>query len=211
MNVPFTGDLENVSMSTVATKTRYTPEDLLTMPDGDRYELVDGELRDRKMSRWSSFVAGRIYNLLMNYSETGPFGWVFPEGTSYQCFPDAPEKVRKADVSFIARERLPLDQATDEGHTSLAPDLAVEVLSPNDLAYEVDRKVQEYLTARVRLVWVVNPETRTVAVYRLDGTVSRYGERDEITGEDVLPGFRCPVAAFFRLPTGSAAPAPPTA
>ncbi len=196
-------------MSTAVTKTHYTPEDLLTLPDGDQYELVDGLLVERKMSLWSSFVAGRIHQLLANHGETQPFGWAFPEGASYQCFPDAPNKVRKPDVSFIALERLPLEQATEEGHISLAPDLAVEVLSPNDLAYEIDRKVDEYLRAGVRLVWVVNPETRTAAVYRADGSVSKYREQDEITGEDVLPGFRCPIAAFFRPPTGSTAPASP--
>jgi Uma2 family endonuclease len=194
-------------MSTVATKTDYTPEDLLTMPDGDRYELVDGQLVERNMSLWSSFVAGRIHRIIANCCEDQPHGWVLPEGTSYQCFPDAPNKVRKPDVSFLSLNRLTQEQATQEGHVPLPPDLAVEVLSPNDLAYDIARKVDEYLKAGVRLVWVVIPKTCSVVVYRADGSVSMYREQDEITGEDVLPGFRCLVAAFFRPPTGSA-PAP---
>jgi Uma2 family endonuclease len=198
-------------MSTAATKTRYTPEDLLTMEDGDRYELVDGRLVERQTSFWSSYVAGQVLGTLLNFCDNQPLGWVFPGGVGYQCFPDAPGNVRRSDVSFIALKRLPLDQATTAGHVPLPPDLAALVLSANDLAYEVDRKVNEYLTAGVRLVWVVNPTTRTVMVHRADGSVSRYHEQDEITGEDVLPGFRCPVAAFFRLPTTSAAPASPTA
>ncbi len=194
-------------MSTVATKTTLTPEDLLTMPDGDRYELVDGRLVERNMSLWSSYVAGQVFGLCNDFCRTNPLGWVLPEGTSYQCFPDAPGKVRKADVSFISLDRLSLQQATAEGHISLAPDLAVEVLSPNDLAYEVDKKVNEYLTAGVCLVWVVNPETRSVTVYRADGSVSKVREQEELSGENVIPGFRCRVAEFFRPPSGSVATA----
>jgi Uma2 family endonuclease len=189
-------------MSTVAAPTRYTPEDLLKMPDGDRYELVDGQLVEHTMSTWSSYVAGKMYGQLDSHCQANKAGWVLPEGTTYQCFPDAPNKVRKADVSFIRRERMSLQQATAEGHLPIYPDLAVEVLSPNDLAYEVDAKVQEYLTAGARLVWVVNPQARTVEVHRPQGTGTILRENDELDGEDVLPGFRCRVGDLFLPPPG---------
>ena len=189
-------------MSTAAAPKRYTPQDLLTMPDGDRYELVDGQLVERNMSFWSSYVAGEIYRLLSSHVRENQQGWVLPEGTSYQCFPDSPTKVRKPDDSFIRRERLTLAQATEEGHISIAPDLAVEVVSPNDTAYDIAVKVQELLAAGVRLIWVVIPADRRVEVHRLRGPGTILRENDELTGEDVLPGFRCRVGDLFLPPPG---------
>src|SRR5438046_3059009 len=136
-------------MNTVATKTHYTPEDLLIMPDGDRYELIDGSLQERTMSTWASYVAGELHRLLSLHCRPNRLGWVFPEGTSYQCFPAYPSRVRRADCSFIRLNRLTVAQAAEEGHCLIVPDLAAEVVSPNDTAYEVERKVQEFLRAGV--------------------------------------------------------------
>ena len=102
-------------MNPTTASTRYTPDDLLKMPDGNRYELVDGNLVERIVSLWSSYVAGRLHNLLSNHCQKNSLGWVLPEGTSYQCFPDDPERVRRPDTSFIRRERLSLEQAAAEG------------------------------------------------------------------------------------------------
>lgn len=184
-------------MSTVIEQALYEPEDLLTMPDGDSFELVNGRLVERNMSKWSSYVAGTMYYRLRGHSEAHGLGWVYPEGTSYQCFPDSPNKVRRPDVSLIRLERMSPDEAMSEGHLRLAPDLAVEVISPNDLAYEIDEKVDEYEAAGVPLIWVVNPETKAIRVHRADGTVTVLREKDELDGEDVVPGFRCPVAELF--------------
>jgi Uma2 family endonuclease len=189
-------------MITVASEKRYTPEDLLTMPDGEHYELVDGRLVERKMSIWSSYVAGVIFQLLNSFCREHSLGWVFPEGTSFRCFPAHPGRVRRPDVSFIRLERLSLAQATTEGHGPVAPDLAVEVVSPNDIAYEIDEKVREFLDAGVPLVWVVNPDQRTVAIHRASGPGAILRENDEISGEDVVPGFRCRVGDFTLPPPG---------
>src|SRR5262245_22290685 len=102
-------------MSTVEAKTRYTPEDLLRMPDGDRYELVNGNLVERKRGAWSSYVAGRILIILDAFCSAHHLGWVFPEGTSYQCFPNAPGLVRKPDTSFIRLGRFPQEELP-QGH-----------------------------------------------------------------------------------------------
>ena len=75
--------------------------------------------------------------------------------------------------------------------------MAVEVVSKNDLASEVDAKVLEYLRAGFPMIWVVNPESRTIHVYRLDGTCSWLREEDELRGDDVIPGFVCRVADLF--------------
>src|SRR5262249_43923127 len=147
-------------MSTIAEKT-YTPEDLLSMPDRKNYELVDGHLVERNMSVLSSWVGGRLHRILDGFVEDHDLGWAWPADLGYECFPDAPGKIRKPDVSFIRKERLP-EGPTSEGYVDIAPDLAVEVVSPNDLAYEVEAKVVEYLNAGVPLVWVIDPEACTV-------------------------------------------------
>jgi Uma2 family endonuclease len=194
-------------MSTLAAQKKYTPADLLKMPDGNRYELVNGQLVEYPMSFWSSYVAGEMHARLREHCRSNQLGWAVPEGVTYQCFPQHPERVRKADASFIRRDRLSAAQATAEGHLPVAPDLAVEVLSPNDLAYEVDAKVQDYLGAGVHLVWVVNPEARVVQIHRAQGTGEILREQDVLDGEEVLPGFCCRVADLFQLPPG-VAPAP---
>ena len=190
-------------MSTVLEQALFEPEDLLTMPDGDRFELVDGQLVERNMSKWSSYVAGTMHHLLRSHNDAHRFGWVYPEGTSYQCFPGAPKQVRRPDVSLIRLERISPDEAMSDGHLRIAPDLAVEVVSPNDLAYEIDEKVDEYEAAGVKLVWIVNPATKAVRVHRDDGTVTVLREKDELDGENVVPGFRCRVADLF-LPAAGA-------
>lgn len=185
-------------MSTVA--KRYTPEDLLTMPDGDQYELVNGELVEKNTGFESGRVGGRIHHLLETFLEAHAIGRTAPGESSYQCFADDPTKVRKPDVSFISFERLPADQPDPIGHCRVVPDLAVEVVSPNDLSDEVETKVHEYLDAGVRLVWVVHPRFRTVQIRRpnVPGTV--IGPEGELSGEDVLPEFSCKVSALFPSP-----------
>jgi Uma2 family endonuclease len=183
-------------MCATAAKTTYTPEDLLAMPDGINYELVDGQLVERDTRTLSSWVAGRLHRLLDVFIEEHQLGWAFPEGHGYQCFPDAPGKVRKADVSFVRGERLPAS-AGSEGYMRIHPDLAVEVISPDDLAWEIDHKIAEYFRAGVPLVCVVHPEARAIRVHRNNGPVSWLCEEDELSGEDVLPGFRCRVGGIF--------------
>jgi Uma2 family endonuclease len=183
-------------MNAVATKTIYTPAELLALPDEKNYELVDGRLVERTMSMLSSWVAGELHFQTRSYCQANACGWPFPGGTGYQCFTESPLKVRKPDVSFIRTARLPADAAS-EGYSSIAPDLAVEVVSPNDPVCEVGQKVAEWLAAGVPLVWVVHPEARAVRVHRRGGPVSWLRAEDELSGEEVLPGFHCRVAAIF--------------
>ena len=187
-------------MSSADLQTRHTPEDLLIMPDAVSYELVDGELMERNMGAVSSWVAGRVLVLLSAVVEGDKLGWVLGADASYQCFGDDLDRVRKPDVSFICRGRLP-DEELPQGHVKLAPDLAVEVVSPNDRYLEVQAKVVEYLTAGVRLVWVIDPDNRTVTIRALEADQPmELREHDELTGGDVLPGFRCRVSDLFQSP-----------
>jgi len=175
---------------------RYTPEDLLAMPDGHRFDLVDGHLVERNMGAESSWIALQINRYLGNYAETSQQGLVLGPDCGYQIFPDDPNRVRFPDGSFIRSGRLPND-ALPRGHIRVVPDLVLEVVSPNDLAWEVDVKVTEYLQAGVPLVWVFYPDTRSVAVYRSLDEVRVLTEADHLQGDPVLPGFSCPVADLF--------------
>jgi Uma2 family endonuclease len=195
-------------MSTATTIEQYTPEDLLSMPDGDAYELVDGRLVERKMSMLSSHVAGNAYELLKAHCRPARIGWVFPEGASFQCFPDDPKKVRRADASFISIKRLSAQQVETKGHSTIVPDLVVEVVSPHDSYNDVDEKLAEWLDAGAKLIWIVNPLLRQVRVNRPDQPERKLMEDDELSGEDVVPGFRCVVGDLFWGPEGDVTRSP---
>jgi Uma2 family endonuclease len=191
-----------MSMPQTETRTDFTPEDLLALPDAVRYELVDGQLVERPMGFQSSRIGGQLFFLFRAYCDERGLGWVLPADASYQCFPDAPNKVRKPDVSFIRAEKLPADEEP-EGHCRIAPDLAAEVISPNEIFQEAINKVGEYLDAGVRLVWIIHPPSRTVLIFRPDGSAAILRGAGELSGEDVVPGFRCSLDELFRPPHGT--------
>ncbi|HZK80165.1 MAG TPA: Uma2 family endonuclease [Humisphaera sp.] len=178
-----------------------TPEELLSLPDAVGFELVDGKLVERHMGMESSAIAGNIYLSLGNFVKEHRLGHTFPADASYHCFPDGPIDVRKPDVSFIRIGRLP-GERIPKGHCPIPPDLAVEVVSPNDSAYELEEKIEQYLSVNIPLIWVVYPPSRIVRIFRPgasplgDSFALKAG--DTITGEGVIPGFSCPVAAFFE-------------
>src|SRR5262249_24620258 len=109
-----------------------------------------------------------------------------------------PDTVRGPDVALYedARSFEELDPAYGE----VPPRLAVEVLSPNDRADQVIHKITDYLRNGVELVWLIDPEARTVTVYRPDKGPRVFHENEALTGEEVLRGFRCRVADFFSIP-----------
>ncbi|HZK81864.1 MAG TPA: Uma2 family endonuclease, partial [Humisphaera sp.] len=172
---------------TVATlETPVSPEDLLDLDSDLLYELVDGRLVEKKMSSKASETAGIVALELGIFLKKSHSGKLYPEQT-FQCFPRYPGLIRRPDVAFVTAERLPGVAA--EGHVRIAPDLAIEVVSPNDKVYVLDQKLAEYRDAGVKLIWVVNPNSRNIRVYRLDHTFAEFLENDTITGESVIPGF----------------------
>jgi Uma2 family endonuclease len=178
----------------------YVPEDLLTMPGGENFELVNGRLVERQVGLLAGWVGGELLRLLGNHCRQHRLGWIFPGGDAgYQGFPGSPRTVRKPDVSFVRHGRFDEDRVPD-GYARLAPDLAAEVISPNDEYEEVVEKIEEYLRAGVHLVWVISPRNHIVHVYRANGSVHVLRENDELDGEDVVPGFRCPVRDLFPQP-----------
>jgi Uma2 family endonuclease len=193
-------------MSTAIDASRlYTPEEMLKLPDSERYELVDGHLVEPNVSTLSVFVEGMIHARLLQHCQHEGAGWVFPSGNLYRCFPWRPRLIRKPDASFIRADRLTIEQLNEESWTTIAPDLAVEVVSPNDEAEDLEGRLHDFLRAGVRLLWVVYPKARTARVLRPDGTGGQLGEDDALDGEDVLPGFRCRLGDLF--PPRPSAPA----
>jgi Uma2 family endonuclease len=177
--------------------TLLTPDDLLAMPDdGYRYELVRGELVRLPMSsHQSSRIAIRIASRLEQFVGPRALGNVAGADGAFILMRD-PYTVRIPDVSFVRAERLPPADAWEK-FLELAPDLAVEVVSPSDSANDVQEKVREYLDAGVRLIWVVHPMQRTVTVYAADRTARLLYEDDTLDGGEVVPGFSIPVADVF--------------
>jgi Uma2 family endonuclease len=186
-------------MASVLANSYVTPEDLLQLPDGEKYELVGGVLVERNVSFQSSYVGGQLLYRLAAHCEPAGLGWVLPSDLGYRCFADAPGKVRRADASFIAAGRVS-EEETNAGFCRIAPDLAVEVTSPHDLMSEVFVKVNEYLTCGVKLIWVIDSETGRTLVFRANGRGSILTRDDELDGEEVIPGFRCRIAELFAPP-----------
>jgi Uma2 family endonuclease len=175
-----------------------TADDLFRLPDDGlhRYELVQGVLVTMAPPGFGhGGTASEIaFHVRGGVERLGLGGRVVVEaGFRLQRDPDT---VRGPDVAYVAAERLPPPERESE-YFDGAPDLAVEVVSPNDTAAEVLEKVQEYLAAGTRLVWVVEPRTRTATAYRPDGSARVLHERDRLDGEDVLPGFTLAVGDVF--------------
>ncbi len=181
----------------VATRLSYTPEDLLAMPDRGRYELVGGQLLERNVSIESSIIAAAVNARLALCVLAQRLGWVFQADGGLQIFAGNPGKVRFGDGAFISRGRSP--ERPGHGHLRVAPELVIKVISPNDEAADVNAKVREYLGAGVLLVWVIYPDSRSIDVYRASAHNSQLAEGDELSGEDVVPGFSMPVRDVFEV------------
>jgi Uma2 family endonuclease len=182
-------------MNTITQLT--TAEDLLRIPDDDfRYELVKGELiRMPPAGSAHGNAAMKLGWRLAQRVETGRLGVVFAAETGFKLASD-PDTVRGIDIAFVSQRRV--EEAGDvQGYWPGAPDLAVEVVSPGDTYTEVEEKVEDYLQAGSKAVWVVNPQRRTIAVYRSLSDVVILTERDILDAGEVVPGFRCRVNEIF--------------
>ncbi len=181
-------------------KTRpVTAIELLNMPDdGCRYELVEGELRKMPPAGGQHGKATmRVSGPLWSYVQTNNLGEVFAAETGFLLAAD-PDTVRAPDSSFIRRERL-AGTENMTGYWPLAPDLAVEVISPNDNYAGVAEKVRAWLAAGTQMVIVVNPrpQYRTVTVHQPGQSPTTLKEQDTLNGGEVVPGWRLPVREIF--------------
>ena len=178
-------------------KTTLTAEELLRLSTtGRRYELVKGELFEMPPAggRHGS-VAMRIGIVLGSYVRANDLGEVFAAETGFILRRD-PDTVRAPDAAFVDRERLPAGELPP-GYLEMVPDLAVEVVSPGDSAREVLEKVADWMRSGVRLVWAIDPATRSVIVYRLLDDFDVLSEDDTLDGGRVIPGFSANLKDLF--------------
>jgi Uma2 family endonuclease len=175
-----------------------TADELLRLPDdGQRHELICGVLTTMPPTGFGHGDETSIFDgSLGSHVRLHRLGRVLAGEPGFILATD-PDTVRAPDVAFIRGERFPAGEARRHYFRG-APDLAVEVISPNDLYTEVDAKVGEWLSHGTRLVFVVNPRRQTVAVHRADRSISVFGMDDVLSGEDVVPGWTLPVRELFE-------------
>jgi Uma2 family endonuclease len=175
-----------------------TEEDVIKIRDRERrlFELVDGVLVEKVMGYWESALAIELARLLGNFVKRRELGTLAGEAGTLQL---SPGLARIPDLSFISRARLVHPRRARTPILPLAPDLAIEVLSEGNTPREMARKVSEYFASGCRLVWLVDPRTRTVDVYTSVAKPIVLTEKQTLTGGDVLPGFRLPLRKLFAL------------
>lgn len=163
-------------------------------PDGSKLELVRGEIIAMPPPKGKHGICcQRIGRFLGNHVDPSKLGWVTTNDTGVVLERD-PDTVRGPDVAFWSIGRQP---TIPEGYFEVPPDLAVEVLSPDDRRKDVREKIKQYLFYSVPLVWLADPETRTVTVYRGTMRGTELDETEILDGGDVLPGFTCKVSDLF--------------
>lgn len=173
-----------------------TPDDLLKMEQQGLFELVDGELIEKPMGSLSGETAVIVSSQLYPFIRSRGLGKLFSE-TSFRCFPDKPNQVRRPDIAFIASGRLA--KVPVEGHIPIRPDLAIEVISPGYGVYDLDTKLLDYGSAGVPLVWALNPAARILRIYRADRSMQELSDTETIDGESILPGFRVRVSELLPV------------
>jgi Uma2 family endonuclease len=178
----------------VAIAHTVTAQQLFEMPDQERFELVQGELVPMSPPGFDhGCIVLDVAAALREFVQAGKLGLVAVEAGF--CLSHDPDTVRSPDVAFVRAERIPHGgvRAFFQG----APDLAVEVISPSDRASEVISKAQDWLQSGCTVVWVIDPETKTVTAYSNGPQTLFLSAKDTLTCEELLPGFRLPIARVF--------------
>ncbi|MBI4771636.1 MAG: Uma2 family endonuclease [Chloroflexi bacterium] len=185
------------AVETPSVKTLVTAGELLRMPRGKvRYELIRGEVITMSPAgTLHGAVANRIGYWLTGHVRADNLGEVTGAETGFLVESD-PDTVRAPDCAFISQARI-AEHGLPEEYFPGAPDLAVEVVSPDDRYSEVEKKVKMWFEAGARRVWVLNPLQRTASDYTAPRRSRILREEDELEGGDVVPGFRCRVAELF--------------
>jgi len=157
-------------------------------------ELVDGVLVEKVMGYVESLLAVALAAILDRFVVERNLGLVSGEAGMVRLFAGL---VRIPDVAFVSWARVPGGRVPEAPIPQLVPDLAVEILSAGNTPGEMARKLGEYFAAGVRLVWLIDPRNRTVAVHGAPDRVKVLGERDVLDGGEVLKGFRLAVRELF--------------
>lgn len=173
-----------------------TAEQLIRMPNLGRCELIKGAIIEMNAAGAEhGVIIMRLGARLDRHVEDERLGIVLGAETGFIIARD-PDTVRAPDVAFVSKDRCPADGVPKEFWPG-APDLAAEVISPTDTAREVREKAEMWIAVGAKLVWVVDPASRSVTVYRPDSELIVLAEHEVIDGDDVVPGFQCDVAEIF--------------
>lgn len=178
-----------------------TAEEFLAMPDdGLRRELVDGRLTPPMSPAFGEHgeIATALLGRLVPHVWERRLGRVYDSSTGFVLARN-PDRVRAPDVAFVAAANLPA-RIRVRGFVEGPPDLAVEIVSPNDLLVDLEDRVAEFLAAGALAVWVINPRRRTVTMHGPDGAHRVVGEDATLDGGDIVPGFAMPVRDLFAWP-----------
>lgn len=166
-------------------------------PDG-KVELVRGEPRVMSPAGGGhGVVQGNLSRLLLPFVHEHRLGRVFNDGVGFELIA-LPRTVRNPDLSFVRSDRLPPGGIRRRGFLKMAPDLAVEVLSPDESAAELQEKIDDYQASGTPLIWVIDPDRCTVRVLELYAPERVLGANQTLDGGDVIPGFTCPVSELFE-------------
>ncbi len=157
-------------------------------------ELIDGTLVEKAMGYFESFIAVRIIQSLAVFVDAHGLGIVLGADGTLRILP---RQVRIPDVCFISWARFPDRKLPSESIPALVPDLAIEVLSEGNTEAEMQRKLRDYFTAGVRLVWYIDPRTRSARSYTSESRFIERSETDSLSGGDVLPGFELSLRELF--------------
>lgn len=170
-------------------------DDLLAMGVGP-CELVEGRIEPMVPTGFEhGWIEFRLGRRLGNFVDERKLGWVVGGEAGVYTHRD-PDTVRGVDLAFVSRQRLP--QPPPRGYLAVAPELVVEILSPDDRWQDVRKKIEEYFAIGVERVWIVEPKNRAVLVYRSPTEATRLGLDATLEGEGLLAGFSLPVATLFE-------------
>lgn len=180
----------------IATEAQVQAPTIENEPEG-LYEVVDGQVVEKPaMGAYEVEIAAILGRLMGVFAETNQLGRVLVE----MLFRLEPESKldRRPDVAFLSRERWPIQRrAPRTAAWEVVPDLAVEVISPNNKAIEVVKRLEEYFRAGVRVVWAVYPDVNKVYLYDSPTEVTILAQGDALDGGDLLPGFRLDLLELF--------------
>ena len=169
------------------------------MPETEGAELVDGQIVEVPMGSISSWIGGELLFLVRLFLRSNELGWVFPQETGMTIWPNRPGHVRKPDLVFVRKGRLPGGRPP-AGWLTVVPDLVVEVVAPGDEIETFETKLDEYREAGIPLIWVIwviYPGTRRAHVLGANRPRTEIATGGILDGEDVLPGFNCSLAELF--------------
>ncbi len=190
--------MSQLTLSPPSTRSKiWTDDELMSLPDGTRYELIDGELIDMGNSgALHGYICSILVMALMNYILPRKLGIILDSSTAFTM---KNGNKRSPDISFVSKEKLLGLEELPDGFLDGSPDLAIEVLSPNNTIAEIDQKIVEYFENGSRLVWVINLKQHYVLVYRSAQEPDRLlKQSDVLDGEDVIAGFTMPLTELFQ-------------